>query len=61
MISKTFLVSKLGILFLGPPAIPDGYQEPMVYVGEGGGERVPPEASPEDVGTLMGLGKEGPR
>lgn len=29
--------------------------------GGRGREWVPPEASPEDVRTLMGLGKEGPR
>lgn len=59
MISRTFLVSKLGILFLGPPACPNVYRSP--WCRWGGREWVPsPEASPEDGGTpLMGLGREG--
>ena len=34
--------------------------EPVGYMA-GAGEWVPPEASPEDVGTLMGLGEAGPK
>lgn len=57
MISRTFLVSKLGILFLGPPACPNVYRSP--WCRWRGREWVPPEVSPGNGGTpLMGLGRE---